>query len=118
MFHLASPCIVDQVHDPERELLDPAIKGTVNVLTAAKELGVKRVVVTSSISAIIPSRYWPADVVKGDDCWTDIDYCKQNGVRTAFILFDMNFLLCIVFSLFLYIPMRQCPIMKLVILAV
>lgn len=80
LFHLASPCIVDQVHDPERELLDPAIKGTVNVLTAAKELGVKRVVVTSSISAIIPSRYWPADVVKGDDCWTDIDYCKQNGL--------------------------------------
>ncbi|KAL0460185.1 UNVERIFIED_CONTAM: Cinnamoyl-CoA reductase 1 [Sesamum latifolium] len=55
VFHVASPCIVDEVDDPQRELLDPAIKGTINVLTAAKELGVRRVVVTSSISAIIPA---------------------------------------------------------------
>lgn len=80
VFHLASPCIVDQVQDPEKELLDPAIKGTNNVLTAAKELGVGRVVVTSSISAIIPSPNWPADVVKGEDCWTDTEYCKQKGI--------------------------------------
>nr|DAD26322.1 TPA_asm: hypothetical protein HUJ06_027790 [Nelumbo nucifera] len=80
VFHLASPCIVDKVEDPERELLDPAIKGTINVLKAAKECGVRRVVVTSSISAIIPSRYWPADVIKGEDCWTDVDYCKQKGI--------------------------------------
>ncbi|XP_011089281.1 cinnamoyl-CoA reductase 1 [Sesamum indicum] len=80
VFHLASPCIVDKVHDPERELLDPAIKGTINVLTAAKELGVRRVVVTSSISAIIPSPNWPADVVKNEDCWTDEEYCKRKGI--------------------------------------
>ncbi|KAL0390101.1 UNVERIFIED_CONTAM: Cinnamoyl-CoA reductase 1 [Sesamum calycinum] len=79
VFHLASPCIVDKVHDPEGELLDPAIKGTINVLTAAKELGVRRVVVTSSISAIIPSPNWPADVVKNEDCWTDEEYCKRKG---------------------------------------
>ncbi|KAM7527635.1 hypothetical protein LguiB_031045 [Lonicera macranthoides] len=80
VFHLASPCIVDQVHDPEKQLLAPAIKGTNNVLTAAKELGVQRVVVTSSIGAITPSRNWPADVVKNEDCWTDVEYCKQNGL--------------------------------------
>lgn len=80
VFHLASPCIVDKVQDPQRELLDPAIKGTRNVLTAAKEKGVRRVVVTSSISAITPSPKWPADVVKAEDCWTDMDYCEQNGL--------------------------------------
>ncbi|KAM7527634.1 hypothetical protein LguiB_031044 [Lonicera macranthoides] len=64
VFHLASPCIVDQVHDPEKQLLAPAIKGTNNVLTAAKGLGVQRVVVTSSIGAITPSHNWPADVVR------------------------------------------------------
>lgn len=80
VFHLASPCIVDRVRDPEKELLDPAIKGTANVLTAAKEVGVRRVVVTSSISAITPSPSWPADRVKAEDCWTDLDYCKQNGL--------------------------------------
>ncbi|KAL5580667.1 hypothetical protein UlMin_013109 [Ulmus minor] len=77
VFHLASPCIVDQVHEPEKELLDPAIKGTINVLTAAKEAGVGRVVVTSSISAIIPSPGWPADKLKREDCWADLEYCKE-----------------------------------------
>ncbi|XP_031486203.1 cinnamoyl-CoA reductase 1-like [Nymphaea colorata] len=80
VFHLASPCTVDQVTDPQRELLEPAIQGTLNVLKAAKASGVKRVVVTSSISAIVPSPGWPADVVKGEDCWTDVEYCKQNGL--------------------------------------
>ncbi|KAL1558531.1 phenylacetaldehyde reductase-like [Salvia divinorum] len=80
VFHLASPCIVDRVEDPQRDLLDPAIKGTINVLTAAKKLGVRRVVVTSSISAIVPSPNWPADKIKNEDCWADEEYCKQKGV--------------------------------------
>ncbi|KAK1354477.1 hypothetical protein POM88_047733 [Heracleum sosnowskyi] len=70
-------CNVDRVDDPEKELLEPAIKGTKNVLMAAKELGVRRVVITSSMLAIIPSPYWPADVVKNEDCWTDVESCKQ-----------------------------------------
>ncbi|KAJ4980033.1 hypothetical protein NE237_010813 [Protea cynaroides] len=80
LFHLASPCTVDRVLDPEKELLDPAIKGTINALKAAKDCGVKRVVVTSSISAIVPCPNWPSDVVKNEDCWTDLDYCKQKGL--------------------------------------
>lgn len=64
----------------QKQLLDPAVKGTINVLTAAKEAGVKRVVVTSSISAITPSPNWPADKIKNEECWADQDYCKQNGV--------------------------------------
>ncbi|GKV08416.1 hypothetical protein SLEP1_g20046 [Rubroshorea leprosula] len=80
VFHLASPCSVDKVQDPQKEFLDPAVKGTINVLTAAKELGVGRVVVTSSISAIMPSPKWPADKVKNEECWTDEEYCRQNGI--------------------------------------
>ncbi|XP_023520271.1 cinnamoyl-CoA reductase 1 [Cucurbita pepo subsp. pepo] len=80
VFHVASPCIVDPVEDPERDLLDPAIKGTINVLTAAKEAGVQRVVVTSSISSMIPNPNWPENVVINEECWTDIDYCKQKGL--------------------------------------
>lgn len=67
----------------QKELLDPAIKGTVNVLTAAKAVGVKRVVVTSSISAITPSPKWPADTVKAEDCWTDVEYCKLKEVSSS-----------------------------------
>ncbi|XP_043717972.1 cinnamoyl-CoA reductase 1-like [Telopea speciosissima] len=59
LFHLASPCIVDRVLDPQKELLEPAISGMINALKAAKECGVRRVVVTSSISAIIPSPNGP-----------------------------------------------------------
>ncbi|XP_050367475.1 phenylacetaldehyde reductase [Argentina anserina] len=80
VFHLASPCTVDQVHNPEKELLDPAVKGTLNVLTAAELAGVGRVVLTSSSSAITPSPGWPADAVKREDCWTDVEYCKQKGL--------------------------------------
>ncbi|KAK1587755.1 hypothetical protein Q3G72_016502 [Acer saccharum] len=77
VFHLASPNIIDRVLDPQKELLDPAIKGTINVLTAAKAAGVRRVVVTSSSAAIMPSPHWPADKVKSEDCWTDVESCKQ-----------------------------------------
>jgi nucleoside-diphosphate-sugar epimerase len=80
VFHLASPCIVDEVQDPQKQLLDPAVKGTINVLTAAKEASVKRVVVTSSISAITPSPNWPADKIKNEECWAAEDYCRQNGL--------------------------------------
>jgi len=67
--------------------LDPAIKGTLNVLTAAKEVGVKRVVVTSSISSIIPSPNWPSDVVKREDCWTDVEYCKKKEVGSSSLFY-------------------------------
>lgn len=72
---------MDRVDDPDRQLLDPAVKGTLNVLRASKDAGVKRVVVTSSTSAIIPSPNWPADVIKSEECWADEDYCRKNGVR-------------------------------------
>ncbi|KAI9086080.1 hypothetical protein K1719_032157 [Acacia pycnantha] len=67
VFHLTSPCIIDRVQDPQKELLNPAIKGTINVLTEAKEAGVSRVVLTSSISSITPSPKWPYDVIKNED---------------------------------------------------
>lgn len=71
----------------QKELLDPAIKGTMNVLTAAKEAGVRRVVLTSSISAVTPSPNWPGDVAKTEECWTDVEYSKQKGVREGFQFF-------------------------------
>lgn len=77
VFHLASPNTIDKVPDPENEILKPAIQGTKNVLKAAKELGVRRVVVTSSSASIFPSPNWPADRVRNEECWTDEEYCSQ-----------------------------------------
>jgi len=81
VFHLASPCTIDPVSDPQKQLIVPAVEGTLNVLRAAKEAGgVRRVVVTSSNAAIVPSPGWPAGEVRDERCWTDIDYCEKNGL--------------------------------------
>ncbi|KAJ8751263.1 hypothetical protein K2173_016444 [Erythroxylum novogranatense] len=52
VFHTASPFYHD-VTDPQAELLDPAVRGTVNVLAScAKFPSIKRIVLTSSIAAV------------------------------------------------------------------
>ncbi len=52
VFHTASPFSTD-VKDPQRELIDPAVNGTENVLNTANEIpSVKRVVLTSSCAAM------------------------------------------------------------------
>jgi len=52
LFHVASPFFI-QSKNPQKELIDPAVKGTRNVLGAAnKTSSVKRVVLTSSVAAI------------------------------------------------------------------
>lgn len=52
VYHIASPFIT-QVKDPQRELIDPALLGTRNVLQAATRSGtVKKVILTSSAAAI------------------------------------------------------------------
>ena len=52
VFHTASP-FTSNFSDPQKDLVDPAVKGTANVLNSAKATeGIKRVVVTSSCAAI------------------------------------------------------------------
>jgi nucleoside-diphosphate-sugar epimerase len=52
VFHTASPFKIN-VKDPQKELVDPAVKGTRNVMeTATSTPSVRRVVVTSSVAAI------------------------------------------------------------------
>lgn len=68
VYHTASPFTID-VKDPQKELIDPAVKGTANVLESARATpSVKRVVVTSSCAAI----------------YTDAIDCQQapNGILT------------------------------------
>lgn len=53
VFHTASPLLVRGVTDPVRELIEPATRGTRNVLMAVNRTStVKRVVLTSSVAAI------------------------------------------------------------------
>lgn len=53
VIHTASPFVVANVKDAQRELIDPAVEGTRNVLLSASELStVQRIVLTSSVAAI------------------------------------------------------------------
>ncbi len=52
VFHTASPFIMD-AKDPKTEVIDPAVKGTRNVITSVNEIDtVKKVILTSSVAAI------------------------------------------------------------------
>jgi dihydroflavonol-4-reductase len=51
VMHTASPYQID-VEDPQRDLVEPAVRGTRHVLDACLWAGVKRVVLTSSMAAV------------------------------------------------------------------
>lgn len=72
VFHTASP-----VTDDPEQMVEPAVVGTKNVITAAAEAGVRRVVFTSSIGAVYmdPNRH--PDKVVDESCWSDLDFCKN-----------------------------------------
>ena len=54
VFHLASPFLPFKVRNPQSELIDPAVRGTANVLAAASATrSVGRVVLTSSVAAVM-----------------------------------------------------------------
>ncbi|KAE8691020.1 Cinnamyl alcohol dehydrogenase [Hibiscus syriacus] len=78
VFHTASPVYNDAV-DPQAELIDPAVKGTLNVLNScANTPSVKRVVLTSSISAVVYNgKPRTPDVVVDENWFTDSEYCKR-----------------------------------------
>ncbi|KAK7331222.1 hypothetical protein VNO77_25440 [Canavalia gladiata] len=79
VFHVASPCTLEDPADPHKDLLEPAVQGTKNILEAARRVGVRRVVLTSSISALVPNPNWPANRVMDESSWTDVEYCKAKG---------------------------------------
>jgi nucleoside-diphosphate-sugar epimerase len=68
--HVASPIPTVQPQDPD-ELIVPAREGTLRVLTAARDAGVRRVVLTSSFAAVGYSPKAVRDYTETD--WTDPD---------------------------------------------
>ncbi|WP_370351459.1 SDR family oxidoreductase [Catenulispora sp. EB89] len=68
--HVASPIPVTQPDDPD-ELIVPAREGTLRVLRAARDAGVRRVVLTSSFAAVGYTPKPGAEYTEAD--WTDPD---------------------------------------------
>uniref|UniRef100_A0A6N2MLT1 NAD-dependent epimerase/dehydratase domain-containing protein n=1 Tax=Salix viminalis TaxID=40686 RepID=A0A6N2MLT1_SALVM len=79
VFHTASPFYHD-VKDPQAELLDPAVKGTLNVLgSCAKHPSIKRVVLTSSMAAVAYNgKPRTPDVVVDETWFTDPALCRES----------------------------------------
>ncbi|KAJ0237684.1 Epimerase domain-containing protein [Hirschfeldia incana] len=78
VFHTASP-VKFIVTDPQTELIDPAVKGTINVLnTCKKTSSVKRVILTSSTVAVLIRQppLGPNDVVD-ETFFSDPSYCME-----------------------------------------
>ncbi|KAL6503006.1 hypothetical protein OROHE_024174 [Orobanche hederae] len=78
VFHTASP-FYHAVKDPQTELIDPALKGTLNVLrSVAKAPSVKRVVLTSSIASVAynDTPRGPETVIN-ETWWSDAEWCKR-----------------------------------------
>ena len=66
----------------QAELIDPAVKGTLNVLkSCSKFSSIKRVIVTSSIAAIMCSRKpLTPDVILDETWFSDPVTCEESKV--------------------------------------
>ncbi|GER45365.1 NAD(P)-binding Rossmann-fold superfamily protein [Striga asiatica] len=78
VFHTASPVFL-KVTDPQKELIDPAVKGTINVLQSCKKIPtVKRIVVTSSMASVMfNSNSLESDLVVDETWVSDPSFCME-----------------------------------------
>ncbi|XP_024929679.3 phenylacetaldehyde reductase isoform X2 [Ziziphus jujuba] len=80
VFHTASPVFSSTLAtDPQAQLIDPAVKGTLNVLrSCAKTPSVKRVILTSSIASVsFNGKPLTPDVVVDETWFSDPAFCEE-----------------------------------------
>ena len=70
----------------QAEIIDPAIKGTLNVLkSCAKVPSIKRVVITASMASVLHNgKPLTPDVVIDETWFSDPRFCEENKVCTCF----------------------------------
>ncbi|EFJ23694.1 cinnamoyl-CoA reductase [Selaginella moellendorffii] len=80
IFHTACP-----VTDDLGIVQEPAVRGTLNILKAAVEHHVKRVVLTSSVGSVYMDPKRPVEEVVSEEMWSDVQYLKdtRNGYCLA-----------------------------------
>ncbi|ONK74689.1 uncharacterized protein A4U43_C03F9130 [Asparagus officinalis] len=78
VFHVASPVIFIPRSDPKAELIDPAVKGTLNVLRSCKNNPMlKKVVLTSSsVGAIYRPSIFPKEPLD-ETSWSSMVECEK-----------------------------------------
>ena len=70
VLHVASPFVTSEPKD-ENELIKPAVEGTQRALRAAKKAGIKRLVLTSSMVAMMGDAHGTIDV--NQNSWTNVN---------------------------------------------
>lgn len=70
VLHVASPYVTSEPKD-ENDLIKPAVEGTQRALKAAKKTGIKRMVLTSSMVAMMGDANGSIDV--NQDSWTNVN---------------------------------------------
>ena len=66
-------------------MLEPAVNGAKFVIDAAAKAKVKRVVFTSSIGAVYMNPNRDPQTIVNEDCWSDLDFCKNTKVYIIYI---------------------------------
>ncbi|CAK8576942.1 unnamed protein product [Lathyrus sativus] len=79
VFHTASPVHLVLDNDPQTELVDPAVKGSMNVLNScAKSPSLKRVVLTSSFASVAYNGRPRTPEVEVDETWfSNADFLRE-----------------------------------------
>ena len=72
LFHTASPFVIEEPKD-ENDLIRPAVDGTLRALKAAKAAGVSRVILTSSVAAILGTDKRPGETHLDEQDWSELD---------------------------------------------
>jgi len=73
VMHTASPYVLT-VNDPQTELIDPAVNGTLTVLRSCSKFNVKKVILTSSMAALTDH---PVKKYTEED-WNELSSLKRN----------------------------------------
>ncbi|XVE76758.1 hypothetical protein DITRI_Ditri13aG0006700 [Diplodiscus trichospermus] len=78
VFHTATPVFISAAN-PQAEIVEPAVKGTINVLkSCTKVASIKRVVITSSMASVLfNGKPLTPDVVVDETWFSDSRFCEE-----------------------------------------
>jgi len=76
VIHTASP-----MHGNPEEIIEPIIAGTRNVVEAAADAGVRRLVISSTIGTMYMNPHRDPDAPLDEWSWSDLEHCKKTAVN-------------------------------------